>query len=132
MPAVATTSKIRGFVPPRNLVGKGRLVAASCMMGKWSGMCRCPSFCQDTLERGGLPWHSEKMDVRIRPAGRRVLAYAVVGETFDRLPRNQCWRAADRTERGDGRKALSMNSSFICSSSEEASPRTSRSTVCAR
>lgn len=70
--------------------------------------------------------------MRIRPGDRGMLAYVVVGETSDRLPRNQCWRAADRTERGDGRKALPMNSGFICSSSEEASPRTSRSTVCAR
>ena len=34
MPAVATASKIRGFVPPRNLADKRRLVAASCMIAK--------------------------------------------------------------------------------------------------
>ena len=30
---------MRGSVPPRNLVGKRWLVVASCVMGRWQGMC---------------------------------------------------------------------------------------------
>ena len=35
LPAVTAASKIRGSVPPRNLVGIRWLVVASCMMGRW-------------------------------------------------------------------------------------------------